>query len=155
MRTSLAGRSYSCSFFQYGVSLLELIFFIVIVSIASSILFKMYNYSLLNNVDPIIKIRAVELAQSKLDEILALKYDEGTPTGGIPACGGTGGAVCTNTPDGNMNDVDDFNGTSDTPYTNYLRTVTVNTASNEKLITVTVTAPLNVSVSLSVYKANF
>jgi MSHA pilin protein MshD len=140
-----------------GVSLVELIVFIVVVGIASGVLLKAYNYSLVNNADPLIKVRALELVQSKLDEILALKYDENTPTGAIPACGSSAvtALVCTNTPDANMNDTDDFNGVSDSPYTGYTRTVTVVTVSNEKLVTVTVNAPLNFSVSLSVYRANF
>ncbi len=142
---------------QFGVSLIELLFFIVVVAIASGGLIQVYNYSLTHNVDPIIKVRALEAVQSKLDEILALKYDANTPTGGIPACSstGVGALVCNNTPDADMNDVDDFNGFSDTPYTGYVRTVIVATAGNEKLITVTVSAPLNFSVALSVYKANF
>lgn len=150
------------TFYQLGVSLLELIFFIVVVGIASGVLINMYNYSLTHNVDPIIKVRALEAVQSKLDEILALKYDANTPTGGIPACNSSapGALVCNNTTDADMNDVDDFNGVSDTPYTGYLRTVTVTpvtiaTPNDQKLITVTVTAPLNFSVALSAYKANF
>jgi MSHA pilin protein MshD len=151
---------FLCSLQQKGVSLLELLFFIVVVGIASSVLIKAYNYSLTHTVDPIIQVRALEAAQSKLDEILALKYAENTPTGGIPACGSTGVAACINTTDANMNDVDDFNGVSDTPYTGYTRTVavttvTVNTANDQKLITVTVAAPLNFSVIISAYRANF
>ena len=138
-----------------GVSLIELLFFIVIIAIASGGLIQAYNYSLTHNVDPIIKVRALEAVQSKLDEILALKYDAITPTGGIPACSSTGNPPCNNSPDADMNDVDDFNGFSDTPYTGYVRRVTVATAGNQKLITVTVSAPLNFSVALSVYKANF
>lgn len=142
---------------ELGVSLLELLFFIVVVGIASGALFRVYNYSVLHSVDPLIQVRALEIAQSKLDEILALKYDANTPSGGIPACGSTGvGALsCTNAPDANMNDVDDYNGYSDTPYTGYTRNVTVVTASNQKLITVTVTAPQSWSVTLAAYRANF
>ncbi len=148
--------------YQLGVSLIELIFFIVVVGIASGVLINMYNYSLTHSVDPIIKVRALEAVQSKLDEILALKYDANTPTGGIPACNSSavGALICNNTPDADRNDVDDFNGVSDIPYTGYLRTVTVtpvtiNNPNDQKLITVTVTAPLNYSVALSVYRANF
>jgi MSHA pilin protein MshD len=142
-------------FAQRGVSLVELIFFIIVVGIASGILFRVYNYSLLHSVDPITEVRALELAQAKLDEILALKYDAMTPTGGIPACGSTGAVACNNTPDANMNDVDDFNGYSDTPFTGYARSVTVTTAANQKLITVTVAAPNSLSISLAAYRANF
>ena len=142
---------------QSGVSLLELVVFIVVVGVASGALFKTYNYSVMNHVDPMIKVRAVESAQSKLDEILALKYDHNTPTGGVPACDSTNplGLVCTNAPDADMNDIDDFNGYSDVPYTGYTRNVTVTTASNEKLIIVTVAGPRNISVILAAYRANF
>ncbi|RYZ82317.1 MAG: hypothetical protein EOO68_34595, partial [Moraxellaceae bacterium] len=75
------------AFNQRGVSLIELIAFLIIVGIASGALFKVYNYSLVHNVDPLIEMRALELAQAKLDDIFALKYDENTPSGGIPACG--------------------------------------------------------------------
>ena len=142
---------------QKGVSLIELVVFIVVVGLASSALFKVYIYSASHNADPMATIRAMELAQAKLDEILALKYDEKTPTGGIPACSSTNplGAACDNTKDSNMNDIDDFNSISDTPYTGYTRTVTVTTGTNEKLISVTVSTPLSTSVTLAAYRANF
>ncbi len=140
---------------QRGVSLLELVAFLVIVSIASSALLATYANSAKRNADPIIMVRTLELAQAKLDEIMALKYDANTPTGGIPACGSTGGPACNNTPDADMNDVDDFNNVSDTPYTGYTRNVTVTTSNNLKLITVTVSAPKSVSLTLAAYRANF
>lgn len=140
---------------QQGVSLIELIVFILVVGIASSALFATYNYSLMHNTDPLIQVRSLELAQAKMDEVLALKYDANTPTGGIPACDTALWVACNNIPDADMNDVDDFNGVSDTPYVGYTRTVTVTTASHLKLINVTVSAPKNFSVTLAVYKANF
>ena len=140
---------------QKGVSLIEMIVFIIVVGIASSALFATYNYSLLHNTDPLIQVRALELAQAKLDEVLALKYDANTPTGGIPACGTPTGVACDNTPDANMNDVDDFHGASDTPYTGYTRNVTVTTANDLKLITVSVIAPRGFTITLAAYRANF
>jgi len=142
-------------FLQRGVSLLELIVFLVVVSIASSALLATFSYSASHNADPIIHVRALELAQAKLDEILALKYDANTPTGGIPACDSTGGVPCNNLTDSDMNDVDDYNGVSDTPYTGYTRKVTVTVGNNLKLITVTITAPKNVTLTLAAFKANF
>lgn len=148
---------YKSSLNQRGVSLIELIAFLIIVGIASGALFKVYNYSLVHNVDPLIEMRALELAQAKLDDIFALKYDENTPSGGIPACGSVtvGALVCTNNPDGNLNDVDDYNGAVDVPYTGYTRTVSVVTDVNEKLISVTVAAPQNWTITLAVVRANF
>lgn len=154
MRTSLQNE-ISKMHFQNGVSLIEMIVFIIVVGIASSALFVTYNYSLLHNTNPLIQVRALELAQAKLDEVLALKYDANTPTGGIPACGTPTGLACNNTPDANMNDVDDFHGVSDTPYTGYTRSVTVTSANDFKLVTVTVTAPKSFSVTLAAYRANF
>jgi MSHA pilin protein MshD len=138
------------SVLQTGVTLVELIVFIVVVSIALLALTNVFNQAAMSNVDPLIRIRALEAAQSKLDEIIALKYDEATPTGGIPAC-----SLCTNTPDSNYNDVDDFHGWSDTPYTGYSRSVTVTTNSNIKIISVTVNAPSGVSLTLAAERANF
>lgn len=133
-----------------GVSLIELIVFIVVVSIALLALIGVYNQATINNVDPIVRVRALESAQSKLDEILALKYAENTPTGGIPAC-----SVCDDTPDANMNDVDDYRGWSDTPYPGFNRSVTVTTANNIKLITVSVTTPTGETILLAAERANF
>jgi MSHA pilin protein MshD len=154
MRTKVSKYSIKKQF-QQGVSLIEMVVFIIVVGIASSALFATYNYSLLHNTDPLIQVRALELAQAKLDEVLALKYDANTPTGGIPACDTPTGVACNNSPDANMNDVDDFHDVSDEPYTGYTRRVTVTTANNEKLITVRVTAPRGFSVTLAAYKANF
>lgn len=142
--------SVASSVRQRGVSLLELIVFMVVVSIAFTVLMSVYVQSSSNNVDPIIQVRLLEAAQSRLDEVMALKYDEETPTGGVPACNS-----CDNTPDGNMNDVDDFHDASDEPYTNYQRSVTVVTEGNRKLITVSVVTPDGQSIALSAYRYNF
>lgn len=154
MRTNVV-RGLNINFLQQGVSLIELIAFLVVVSIASAALLATYNYSVIHNADPIIQVRALELAQAKLDEVMALKYDANTPTGGIPACDSTGGPACSNAPDADMNDVDDYNNISDTPYSGYTRNVTVTTTNNLKLITVTVAAPKSFSVTLAAYRANF
>jgi MSHA pilin protein MshD len=144
---------------QKGVSLIELIVFLIVVSIASSALMATYSYSVRNSTDPIVQVRALELAQSRLDEVLSLKYDANTPTGGVPACGSSAitALPCDNLPDLDMNDVDDYNNVTDTPYAGYNRTVTVVTANNQKLITVavSVTAPKPMTFTLAAYKANF
>ena len=141
---------------QRGVSLIELIVFIIVISVASTALFQVYSYSQIRSVDPLIRIRAFELAQARLDEILALKYDASTPSGGIPACGLTAGIPCNSgAGDTDMNDVDDFNNVSDAPFVGYARNVTVTTNGNEKLITVTVAAPTNVRITLAAFRANF
>ena len=145
---------------QWGVSLIELVIFISIVGVAGTMLMKVYSYSVLHQVDPIEQVRAYEAAQSKLDEVLALKYDENTPTGDIPACNSVNpvGLACTNTKDANMNDIDDYHNEPDYPYhpnLGYLRTVRVTTGVNEKLISVEVTTPRGQVITLAAYRANF
>lgn len=145
---------------QRGVSLLEMIVFIVVVSIALGALLSVYTQSARSNVDPIIRLRLLEAAQSRLDEVIALKYDEATPTGGVPACSSTGVVplppACTgNVNNGRLNNVSDFNEFEDNPYTIYQREVRVSNEGNRKLITVTVTAPDGQSLALSAYRYNF
>ena len=119
-----------------GVSLIELV--------------GVYRQATITNVDPIIRTQALEAAQSLLDEILSLKYSESTPTGGVPAC-----TACDDTPDANMNDVDDYRNWSDTPYAGYARAVTVetNAANTLKLITVRVATPTGEAILLAAARA--
>ncbi|QEI12792.1 type IV pilus modification PilV family protein [Cellvibrio japonicus] len=139
---------------QSGVTLIELIVFIVVVGIALVALIGVFNQAARANADPLIRMRALEATQSKLDEIIALKYDQGTPTGGIPACGTAGGQSCDNSPDPDMNDVDDFHNWSDS-FDGYQRSVTVTAADNLKTITVSVRTPMGEVIRLSAQRANF
>jgi MSHA pilin protein MshD len=129
--------------------------FIVVVSIALTALIGVYVQSAQRNVDPIIRVRLLEAAQSKLDEIIALPYDAATPSGGIPACDTAGASACTNIAEGDMNDVDDFHGFSDNPYPNYDRDVTVVANNNRKLISVSVSAPGGETLTLAAFRYNF
>ncbi len=142
-----------------GVSLIEMIVFIVVVSIALLALIGVYNQATIRNADPLIRVRALESAQSLLDEIISLKYDSATPTGGIPACGTPTGEPCTNVPDPNptpdYNDVDDYVGFSDIPYPGYTRNVSVTRNGNIKIIQVSVTTPNNETILLAAERANF
>lgn len=151
---------------QQGFSLIELIVFMVVISVALGSLLAVYNQSVLNSVDPIIRVQMAELAQSQLDKIMARKYDENSPTGGIPACGSfeTGAATCAGmgldageslATESTLDDVDDFNGYSDAPYTGYTRNVVVTLAGNTKQVTVTVSGPNNQQLILSAFRANF
>lgn len=140
---------------QSGVTLIEMVVFIVVVSVALAALVGVYRRAMTVNVNPLIRVQALEAAQSRLDEILILKYDENTPTGGVPACSTSTGVACNNTKDDNMDDVDDLNGVVDNPYPGYTRTVNVVNNNNIKLITVTVRTPTNETILLAVERANF
>lgn len=67
---------------QAGISLIELIIFIVILSVALTGITLIYINTTRYSADPMIRIRSIELAQSTLEEILLKSYDHSTPIGG-------------------------------------------------------------------------
>ncbi|WP_086931229.1 type IV pilus modification PilV family protein [Agarilytica rhodophyticola] len=149
-----------------GVTLIETIVFLTVVSIAIVALVKVYSYAIINSVDPLIKVQALEHAQAQLDEILARKFDENTPTGGVPACDSGDGPACLGiSPDGDFDDVGDYNGFIDTSNQGHTISVSVIAAGSElgggmansaaRRITVVVTSNNGDSVTLSAYKTNF
>ena len=168
---------------QTGVTLVELVISIILLSIAMVALMNAFSVSMLNSADPLWRNKTLKLAQLYLDEILAKNYDHTTPVGGMPYvvspdCSSLG-------PDGSesratYNDVDDYHGLSGTPvsliaaldstYANYQVSVAVEckgdqvdavNASNvvsstqAKKITVTITPPGQSAIPFSVYKGNF
>ncbi|MDX1695075.1 MAG: prepilin-type N-terminal cleavage/methylation domain-containing protein [Ketobacteraceae bacterium] len=126
-----------------GVTLVELVITIVIMSVALLAVVSVYSRAIYSSADPMIYAKAVELGQAYLEEILTKKYDENTPTGGVPAAGSTLGPPLSGSlgPDAGesrptYDDVDDFDGLSDTvpvyvtgddfnDYVNYQVTVNV------------------------------
>ena len=163
---------------QKGMTLVEMVISIVLVSIAMTAMLSAFSTSMGRSADPLWKTKSLKLAQAYLDEILSKKYDHDTPLGGIPAA--TGASVCGSLgPDGSedrddFDDVDDYNGLSDKPpklvtntdmtgYAEYTVQVAVVcaggdvgvSASNAKRITVTVISPNNTSMPFSVYRGNF
>lgn len=159
---------------MHGFTLLELTVFMVVLGISLGSLILVFNQSVTGSVDPIIRVQMSELAQSQLDQVIARKYDESTPTGGVPACGSaeSGAPTCTGlgldagenlSSAATLDDVDDFNGYTDSPYSGYSRSVSVALAGSDlglvndqaKRITVTVSAPGNQQLTLSAYRTNF
>lgn len=67
---------------QKGISLIELIIFIVILSVALTGITLIYINATRYSADPMVRIRSIELAQSTLEEILLKAYDNNTPIGG-------------------------------------------------------------------------
>ena len=149
---------------QRGVTLIETIVFLVVTSIALVALVNVYSFAVVSSVDPAVRTRALELAQAQLDEVLSRKFDENTPTGGVPACDTAGGPVCLGiTPDADFDDVGDFDGFVNNSDPNHTVTVAVVDAGDEiglpltraRRISVTVDLPGADALVLSVYKVNF
>ncbi len=147
-----------------GVTLIETIVFLVIVSIALGVLVRVYTYAVVNSVDPLVRTRALGLAQAQLDEIMSRKFDENTPTGGVPACDSTLGVACAGiSADSDYDDVGDYNGYVNSSYANHTLTVSVSAAGADlglpaaqaRLVSVNATVSGGDSLTLSAYKTNF
>lgn len=153
-----------------GVTLIELIVFLVIVGIALSATIAVFSRTVVGANDPLIQARALELAQAQLDSILSRRFDENTPVGGVPACDALGGIACAGiSSDADFDDVGDFNGFVDTSHAGYTISVGVNDAGAElglsddaaRRITVSVATPATnrassgSTITLSAYKVNY
>ena len=80
--------SFSCSkyFVNQGFTLIEIIVGLVISTLAISLVAIIILPLLTRSVEPIFQIRAAEIAQSVLDDVMSRRYDETTPLGGSPIC---------------------------------------------------------------------
>ena len=157
---------------QIGVTLVEVVVFIIVIAVALAATLGVFTQNIVRANDPLIQTRALELAQAQMDEILARKFADNTPSGGVPACGSIGVSPCTMiTPDSGFDDVGDFDGFSDVSHQGYTVRVTVVEAGADlgladgaaRRVTVTVSTPRTSSnssdagsaISLSAYKVNF
>lgn len=150
-----------------GFTLIELILFIVVVGVATAGLFAAINSSTVNNVNPLFQIRALELAQAQMDEIIGKRYDEKSPNGGFPPCDSREPPSLILVPcdssdgKGDLGDIDDYHGFNTVPaaYGGFTMNVTVTGYALDgrqgKLITVTVDSAASESVILSAYRGNF
>jgi MSHA pilin protein MshD len=166
-----------------GFTLIEMVVMIVVLGLALTGVTLVINRVVQQSPEALVQTRAMELAQSYLEEILQKRYDENTGQGGIPRCDSTdnNAKACSNTlgPDSEtrnwFNDVDDYNGINDQPpmtatgtalsnYQSYRVQVSVSYAGNElgytdnrraKRITVSVTTPLGNVIPVTAYRINF
>lgn len=163
MRTDQS-RGFASLIRQRGVTLIETIVFIIVVSVGLGALLIVFNQSVVNSVDPIVRVKALEKGQALMDEILARKFAENSPTGGIPACDSAAGVPCAAiSSDGDFDDVGDYHGYMDNSDARFPVSVTVQPAGADlgmangraRLITLSVAMPGGNSLTLSAYKVNF
>ena len=166
---------------QRGLSLIELLVFIVVVGIAVTGVLSVYSLNARSSADPMVQKQALAIAESLLEEVLAKPYtycdpdDANVETASSPAdCAGvteTETRYSNLTPFDNVNDyhgfsmtgIDDLTGTAIAGLAAYTASVQVQDAGafngipagETLLVAVTVTGPGNHSVSLSGYRTRY
>lgn len=156
-----------------GFTLVELVIMIVVLSVGLMGILSVINFTTAHSADSIVQIRSIELGQRYLDEILPMRFNENSGSGGTPRCSSAdGGSVACAAigSDGearaDYDDVDDFNGLTETPagYAGYSVNIAVTDAGGEAgmpatpqtlRIDITVTGPLSTNMSFSAYRVNF
>ncbi len=154
-----------------GVSLIEAVMFIVVVSVALVVVLKAFDIANQGSADPLLRRQSMAIAQSLLDEITAKPF--GSAATDVPADGYLAGPV-TSATRASADDVDDYNGFSMTGISrldstdvlpglsNYQVSVAVVAAAFGTVpasagwrITVTVTDPSGAQLALDGYRANY
>lgn len=170
---------------QHGFTLIELVVTMLIISIAALGVLYSLGLGLRHQSDSLWQAKAVALAQSYMEEILARRYDEHSPPGGPPPCSTTTtacspfGAFGDGEPRAEFDDVDDYDGLIEQPprdvygnprsdYDSYRVTVSVayadaaqiasfglDTGTDAKVVTVTVSTPEGGALTFSALRGNF
>ncbi len=167
-----------------GFTLIETVIAIVIIGIAlTGIIGVIYN-NVQEGANSFLEVRAVELGQAMMDEILLKRWDEDTPLGGgrIPVAQANIGTEAGESGRTDFDDVDDYNGYADgvsgeplqdelgndisADFAGYSRSVTVDffkpagapaslATNNYKRARVQVTVPTGESFEFTAIKTNF
>jgi len=165
-----------------GFTLIEVIIGIVTMSIALSIITTLLLPTAEQSAEQIHQIRAAELGQSLMNEIISKSFDENSDrAGGRVRCGENGTSCTANADLGDdgeanvdlFNDVDDYNGTSqndlilDSLYNGFSVSISVcndadyngctgtENAETAKLITITVTDSFGNPITFATYRTNY
>ena len=161
-----------------GFTLIELVVSIVAAGILFALLSTVLGPEAVRSTAPLFSLRATELGQSYLEEILGKRYDHNDPPGSRPRCGEAGAPACAGLgTDGQSrnqyDDADDYNGLNETPidasgavrpgYSDFRVAVAVSLAGTElglasnadaKRISLTVTDPQGGTHRFSAYKTH-
>jgi len=156
-----------------GLSMVEMIITIVIVSVALVASLRSMSVLTGRSADAMVQSRALDLAQLYFDEILTHRFDEATGEYGVPAYTG----ACRITYDGEArdayDDIDDFDAIdNEAPalidaslaanYSGFTVSVAVTcddsigvNAEGAKLVQISINDPLGQTSTFSVYKGNY
>jgi MSHA pilin protein MshD len=109
-----------------GFTLVELVVVIVVLALALTGVTLVINRAVIQSPEALLQTRAMELAQTYLDEILSKRFDEHSGSGGLPRCNSidSGALACTpSIPTADpgeatrlaYDDVDDYDGLNEQP----------------------------------------
>lgn len=177
-------RANSINTLQRGFTLIEIIVGIIVLSISLSIVSTLIAPAEERSADHVLQIKASELAQSLMNDIVSRAFDDNSDmAGGLIRCGepddssnpcsATLGPEAGESSRDLFDDVDDFDGfeekvnstneSIDSGYDQFIIHVSVIYAGTDlglanelaKRITVTVTTPLGTAIEFTSHKANF
>jgi MSHA pilin protein MshD len=163
--------------FQAGVTLIELVIFIVVVSVGIAGVLSVINNTTRSSADPMVRKQLLSIAEAMMDEIVSKDYqndasDPGNTSATLGCTSSTTPLCRSNTPidRANYNDVTDYNGWNQIGITDvdgnavaglstYTMTVTVTAVASwngvpAKLVAVTV-GNNGQSISLQGYRTNY
>jgi len=163
--------------------MVELIITMMVISIAVLGITYSLSFAFKHQSDGVWQVKSVALAEAYIDEIMARRFDEATPIGGVPPCPTVLCTLPANFDEGetreNFDDVDDFNGLDELPpldafgvardqYSGYRVQVAVSyassqmvtefgldTATDAKLITVSITPPGRATLVFPFVRGNY
>jgi MSHA pilin protein MshD len=166
-----------------GFTLVELVVTMVVIGIAMLGIAFALSFAFARQSDALWQVRTVALAEAYAEEILARRFDEVTPVGGVPPCSPSAMACGPAGDDGELraefDDVDDYHELDEQPpldadgnpragYDRYRVQVSVayldagqlaafglDHVSDGKLITVRVTPPGQAAIEFPVVRGNF
>ena len=141
---------------QQGLTLIELIVVMIVISVAMVGVMSVINYTTRHSADPVLRHQAIAIAEAYMEEIVLKEYDN--PPGGY-----------SGTDRSRFDDVSDYNGIEDENAYNhdgelvtagYRVEVEVDTVNDwhgvqAKKITVTVTSPANEEITLTSYRTDY
>ena len=168
-----------------GFTIVELVITMVVISLAVLAMTTSLGFAFQHQSDGLWRTKTAALAQSYVEEIMARRYDENTPLGGVPACA-PATVACTapgSFDDGEaralFDDVDDYDGVDESPpvdvngvaraeYAGYrvqvavayatagqVATLGLDATTDAKLVTITVTPPVGDPVAYPFLRANY
>jgi MSHA pilin protein MshD len=147
---------------QSGITLIELIIFMVIMGIAMAGIVSSINFSVMHSADPVVKKQALAIAESMLEEVTLQNFS----ANGVEASRDLYDDIDDyHNYDSNNNGISSINApsTTITGLEDYTVSVKIDSAADlnginggkAKRITVTVTGPLNTTVLLEGYRTDY